>query len=85
MSEQTTMWSVMEASTKGRVIAVEGRTSGRYFIARHGYGSLHIGKDVFATEEEALTAAKAKVAKRIASLEKTLAKMRKNPFAGEIA
>lgn len=86
MSRETvTMWSIVDACTKGKIREVTGEVyagSGgmRYF--REGYGyHMSVGRDVFATEAEAEEAARAKVAKRIKSLEKTLAKMRKNPFA----
>lgn len=87
MSEETvTMWSAEGAVTKGKVIELAGemiaaRYGGYKYFRVPGYGHLVIGTDVFDSEQAAIAAAKVKVAKRIASLEKSLAKARKNPFA----
>jgi hypothetical protein len=80
------MWSIKDACTKGKLDLATGKISAAHYGGRHyfrtpfGFAQI-VGEDVFETEEEATIAARAKVAKRIASLEKTLAKMRKNPFA----
>ncbi len=86
MGETVTMWSIMDASTKGKVTELTGKLlPGRYggirYFQPNRWSSLTVGKEVFEHEDEATAAAKVKVAKRIASLEKTLAKARKNPFA----
>ena len=76
------MYSVLCGNTQGKIVPVEGKVSmsGRYLQLGLG-SSLAIGSDVFHTKAEAEAVARKNAAKRIASLEKTLAKMRANPFA----
>lgn len=87
MGEQVTMWSVREATTKGKISEVVG-TPERGWGGRAGFRPLDnrwatwlVGVDVTRTQEEAEALARVNVAKRKASLEKSLAKISKNPFA----
>ena len=80
--DRITMYSVLCGNTQGKIVLVEGKPSanGRWLqVGQHAMRK--IGTDVFHTEAEAEAVARKNAAKRIASLEKTLAKMRANPFA----
>lgn len=88
MSEMVTMWSVRAAVTKGVLQKVEGTVSQLsgtdtvYFkFPGNSWDVLRVGKDVFRTQEEAAVVARQLIARKMISLEKSLAKLRKNPLA----
>ena len=85
MTETVKMWSVRQAVTKGRVVEIEGVLNGRRIGGRQTFkpdcwSLFVIGEDVFHTRDEAETLARQNVAKRRASLERSLAALAKNPF-----
>ena len=79
---KVTMWISKYALSKGRIPAVVGTVSDRYF--RVGLQGFYvIGLDANSTREAALEAAEAMRIKKIASLKKQIAKLEKMKFVAE--